>query len=123
MKKFLAILLALTLVLSMAACAAAPAKTEEKTDAPAVDAQPAETPAEEAPVEETPAEEPAAEPVELIVFAAASMTETLSEIGNKFMERTPTLPSSSTSIPRVRSRPRSKRALTVMCSFPPVRSR
>ena len=37
-KKFLAILLALTLVLSMAACAAAPAKTEEKTDAPAVDA-------------------------------------------------------------------------------------
>ena len=49
MKKFLAILLALTLVLSMAACAAAPAKTEEKTDAPAVDAQPAETPARKLP--------------------------------------------------------------------------
>ena len=89
MKKFLAILLALTLVLGMAACAAAPAKTEEKTDAPAADAQPAETPAEEAPVEETPAEEPTAEPVELIVFAAASMTETLTEIGNKFMEQNP----------------------------------
>ena len=93
MKKLLAILLALTLVLSMAACASAPAKTEENTDAPAPAAQPEEKPAEEekAPEEEVPAEEetPAAEPVELIVFAAASMTETLTEIGNKFMEQNP----------------------------------
>ena len=91
MKKLLALLLALTLVLSMAACASAPAKTEENTDAPAADAQPEETPAEEAPAaEETPAEEaPTAEPVELIVFAAASMTETLTEIGNKFMAQNP----------------------------------
>ena len=93
MKKLLAILLALTLVLSMAACASAPAKTEEDTDAPAPAAQPEEKPAEEekAPEEEAPAEEetPAAEPVELIVFAAASMTETLTEIGNKFMEQNP----------------------------------
>ena len=93
MKRLLAILLALTLVLSMAACTSAPAKTEEDADAPAPAAQPDEKPAEEekAPEEEAPAEEetPAAEPVELIVFAAASMTETLTEIGNKFMEQNP----------------------------------
>ena len=71
MKKFLAILLALSLLLALAACAKAPAKTEEQTDAPA---QP---------------EEPTQEPVTLIVFAAASMTETLTEIGNKFMEQNP----------------------------------
>ena len=81
MKRLLAILLALTLVLSMAACASAPAKAEEKTDAPAADARPEEKSGEE--------ETPAAEPVELIVFAAASMTETLTEIGNKFMEQNP----------------------------------
>ena len=93
MKKLLAILLALTLVLSMAACASAPAKTEENTDAPAPAAQPEEKPTEDekAPEEEAPAEEetPAAEPVELIVFAAASMTETLTEIGGLFMEQNP----------------------------------
>ena len=93
MKRLLAILLALTLVLSMAACASAPAKAEEDTDAPAPAAQPEEKPTEEekAPEEEVPAEEetPAAEPVELIVFAAASMTETLTEIGSKFMEQNP----------------------------------
>ena len=93
MKKLLAILLALALVLSMAACSSAPAKAKEDTDAPAPAAQPEEKPAEEekAPEEEAPAEEetPAAEPVELIVFAAASMTETLTEIGSKFMEQNP----------------------------------
>ena len=81
MKKLLAVLLALALVLSMAACASAPAKAEEKTDAPAADARPEEKSGEE--------ETPAAEPVELIVFAAASMTETLTEIGSKFMEQNP----------------------------------
>lgn len=87
MKRLLAILLALTLVLSMAACASAPAKAKEDTDAPAPAAQPEEKPAEE---EKAPEEEaPAAEPVELIVFAAASMTETLTEIGSKFMEQNP----------------------------------
>ena len=87
MKRLLAILLALTLVLSMAACTSAPAKAEEDADAPAPAAQPEEKPTEE---EKAPEEEaPAAEPVELIVFAAASMTETLTEIGNKFMEQNP----------------------------------
>ena len=97
MKKLLAMLLALAMMLAMVACASAPAKTEESTDAPAADTKTEEKPAEETPaVEEKPAEEapaeeekPAAEPVELIVFAAASMTETLTEIGNRFMEQNP----------------------------------
>ena len=46
MKRLLAILLALTLVLSMAACTSAPAKAEENTDAPAADARPEEKSAE-----------------------------------------------------------------------------
>ena len=61
MKKTLALLLALTMLFALAACGeqAAPASTAA----------------------EIPAEEPApAEKVELIVFAAASMTETLTEI-------------------------------------------
>ncbi len=72
MKKILALLLALMLVLALAACgqSAAPA-------APA--AQPAEQSAE-APAP-APAEEPApVKEVELIVFAAASMTETMTQI-------------------------------------------
>ena len=73
MKKILALLLALTMVLALAACGgqSAPAATQ----APAEEA--ANQPAEEA----APAEETApAEEIELIVFAAASMTETLTEI-------------------------------------------
>ena len=87
MKKLLAVLLALTLVLSMAACASAPAKTDKSADQPQTDAQPAQAPASD---EKTAAnEKPAADekPVELIVFAAASMTETLTEIGGLFMEQ------------------------------------
>ena len=73
MKKTLALLLALTMVFALAACGgqSAPAATQ----APAEEA--ANQPAEEA----APAEETApAEEIELIVFAAASMTETLTEI-------------------------------------------
>lgn len=83
MKKLLAILLALALVLSMAACASAPAKTDKSADQPQTDAQPTQTPASD---EKTAADE---KPVELIVFAAASMTETLTEIGGLFMEQNP----------------------------------
>ena len=100
MKKLLSILLALTLVLSMAACASAPAETKENADAPAENVQLEEKSAEEekpAEEEKTAEEQPAeedkpvevAEPVTLIVFAAASMTETLTEIGDKFMEQNP----------------------------------
>ena len=70
MKKILAMLLALAMVFALAACgqSAAPAATE----APAAE-EAAEAPA---------VEEPAAseEPEEIIVFAAASMTETLNQI-------------------------------------------
>ena len=66
MKKVLALLLALTMVFALAACGQS--------------AAPAATAAPEASAEEpAPAEEPVDE-VELIVFAAASMTETLTEI-------------------------------------------
>ena len=67
MKKFLAMLLALAMVFALAACgrSAAPAATET----PAAGAT-------EAPAAEAPAEEPE----EIIVFAAASMTETLNQI-------------------------------------------
>ena len=83
MKRLLAVLLALALVLSMAACASAPAKTDKSADQPQTDAQPAQAPASD---EKTAADE---KPVELIVFAAASMTETLTEIGGLFMEQNP----------------------------------
>lgn len=94
MKKITALLLAAMMVLSLAACAAkaepaADAAETANTDAPATDAQQEEqAPAAE---EEVPAAEEAqpAEPVELIVFAAASMTETLTELGNTYMEQNP----------------------------------
>ena len=75
MKKILALLLALVMVFALAACGsstttAAPAATE----APAAAEEPAEEPAAE------PAGESAAEPVEIIVFAAASMTESMEKV-------------------------------------------
>ena len=96
MKKIIALLLAALMVLSLAACAAKTTETTPDTAAePAAEETTAEAPAEEtaaaeepAAEEEAPAEE-TAEPVELIVFAAASMTETLTEIGNTYMEQNP----------------------------------
>ncbi len=88
MKKLLAILLALCLVLSFAACASTQTQTNEpQTTQPAADTD-AETDAaepeqstepEDAAEPEQPAE-PEQESIELIVFAAASMTETLQQI-------------------------------------------
>ena len=77
MKKITALLLALTMLAALAACGSgAPAATAPAaTEAPAA----AEEPAAEEPTAEEPAAEPAEE-VEIIVFAAASMTETLTEI-------------------------------------------
>ena len=96
MKKVLALLLALTMVFALAACGSSSAPAA--TAAPAASEEPAPTeepaPAEEeaAPAEEPAAEEeaaPAEEPVELIVFAAASMTETLNEIKGMYEEANP----------------------------------
>ena len=72
MKKLFAMLIAAAMVLGLAAC-----------DAPA---------AEPAPTEETAAPEetaPEAEPVELIVFAAASMTETMNQIAELYKAKAP----------------------------------
>ncbi|MDY4469039.1 MAG: molybdate ABC transporter substrate-binding protein, partial [Eubacteriales bacterium] len=65
MKKLFAMLMAAVMVLSLTACAAPPAE-------PA----PTEEPAAETVLE--------AEPLELIVFAAASMTETLNQIAEMY---------------------------------------
>ena len=46
MKKLLAMLLALAMMLAMVACASAPAKTDESKDAPAADTKTEEKPAE-----------------------------------------------------------------------------
>ena len=69
MKKLLSLLLALSLVLALTACG-------QK------DTLPDTTGPDDMQTEQT-------QPVELIVFAAASMTETLTEIGGLFMEQNP----------------------------------
>ncbi len=102
MKKWMAWLLAMAMLLGlMTGCAQKqaeePAAEEPAAEEPAAEA-PAEEPAAEEPAEEpeepteAPAEEPeepAAEPVELIVFAAASMTETLNELAEQYKEVAP----------------------------------
>ncbi len=78
MKKLFAILMAALLAFTMFACTA---KTAEPTlEDPAVTDVPAAEPAAEP---ETSAD-PEAEPVELIVFGAASMTETLTQIAELY---------------------------------------
>lgn len=62
MKKLISLLLALSLVLALTACGA-------REDVPAAQ----------------PDEEPPAAPIELTVFAAASLTETLTELGEMYM--------------------------------------
>ena len=78
MKKNLALLLCLAMVLCLFGCGQAEAPAQEATEAPAQ--EPAEAPAEESAQEES---------VELIVFAAASMTETLNEIAGLYKEQAP----------------------------------
>ena len=65
----------------------------------------------------------AAQSVELIVFAAASLTETLNAIGECYTAEHPEVTSGSTSTLPAPSRPRSKRARIAICSSLPVRSR
>ena len=72
MKKLIALFIALCMMLCLfAGCGAAEEKQAETTAAPVETAAP-----------ET---EAAAEPVEIIVFGAASMTETLTALGNQYM--------------------------------------
>lgn len=67
--KLFAILLCLTMLFSLAACSAG--NTQNDDNPVNSDVQPADT--------------PGGEPVELIVFAAASMTETLTTLGDAYM--------------------------------------
>lgn len=75
MKKLTALMLSLALTLSLAACAGTPGASS-----PTPSATPSPTPSESS----TPSPEPSAEPVELIVFAAASMKETMTEIAELY---------------------------------------
>lgn len=76
MKKYLSLLLALCLTLSLAACGS---KTDNAIDA-AADSQTQDS---------APAEAPAGKPVELIVFAAASMTETMNQLKEMYEQNNP----------------------------------
>ena len=69
MKKYLSLALALLLALSLTACGGHKDEPAQTTEPPAETNEPAE---------------PAAEPVEITVFAAASMQETLTEIGENY---------------------------------------
>ncbi len=73
MKKLTALTLSLALVLTLAACSGG-------QNAATPSAAPTPTPS----VSTTPTPEPSAEPVELIVFAAASMKETMTEIAELY---------------------------------------
>ena len=72
-KKILALLLAFVMALSLCACGSN-STPAESTPPASENGKPNEN------------DQPEVEPVELIVFAAASMTETLTELGNKYME-------------------------------------
>ena len=78
MKKYLSLLLALCLTLSLAACGS---KTDSNADA----SNGSQT------QDNTPVEAPADEPVELIVFAAASMTETMNTLKETYQQAHPNI--------------------------------
>ena len=83
MKKALSLVLVLCLALCLMAGCAKTEPTPTPTQAPAPTQVPAET------AEPTAEPAPAAEPVELIVFAAASMTETLNKIAELYKNVAP----------------------------------
>lgn len=78
MKKYLSLLLALCLTLSLAACGS---KTDTNAD----------TGAGSQTQDNAPTEAPAGEPVELIVFAAASMTETMNQLKEMYEQNNPSV--------------------------------
>jgi len=110
MKKLFSVILALCMLLALAACGSSAgaetldeiygavndlqakvddlAAAQQAAAAAAAEAAAAEAAEEPEPAEEAPAAEPEAAG-ELIVFAAASMTETLTEIGELFTEANP----------------------------------
>ena len=95
MKKTLAILLVMIMTLGIAACGEGASTTPPASpDSGATTPSTEETPSEETPPEETsttqqPPDEPLPDPVEIIVFAAASMTDTLVEIQGLYRDVAP----------------------------------
>lgn len=84
MKKILSLLLSLSMVFALAACS-----STGSGDAASPSPE-ASTPASGAPASEQPAsEEPAGEPVEVVVFAAASMEASLTKIADLYKEVAP----------------------------------
>ena len=85
MKKILALLLAISMVFAFAACGS---KTDDNGGNAAT---PSAEPTQEVSAEpsQEPSAEPEAEPVELVVFAAASMTETLNKIADMYKDVAP----------------------------------
>lgn len=81
MKKLINLSLVLALVLSLAGCAGSGGNGAANV--------PSATPAPAASPTPSPSEAPAAEHVELVVFAAASMTETLNQIAEQYKEVAP----------------------------------
>ena len=81
MKKLIALTLALIMVFAFCACGG----ESQVQPAPSQDNTPSNETRQTPDAQPEQPEEPVAEPVELIVFAAASMTETLTELGNAYM--------------------------------------
>ena len=82
MKKVLSLSLALALVLSLAGCAGQPSGGDASSPSPSASAASPSVSPSAAPA-------PEAQPVELIVFAAASMTETMNQIAEMYKEVAP----------------------------------
>ena len=82
MKKRVSPILALSLVLALAGCSSTGGTAASPTPAPA-----SVPPAQETPAPQSQA--PGAEPVELVVFAAASMTETMNQIAQLYKSVAP----------------------------------
>ena len=91
MKRLFAIALILAVVLGLIACAAEQNTAPDTNQDTTQDSNSAPTDTDVDDVAETDAEVPedTAEPVELIVFAAASLQETLTEIGDTYMQAHP----------------------------------
>ena len=77
MKKYLALLLVLVMVLSLAACASKPAETTDEPEQTTTEPAPAEETKDEepAPAEETKEEEPTEEPADNTEYAVAMITD------------------------------------------------
>ena len=77
MKKYLALLLVLVMVLSLAACASKPAETTDEPEQTTTEPAPAEETKDEepAPAEETKEEEPTEEPTDNTEYAVAMITD------------------------------------------------